>query len=662
MSSRTMRPSFLMRSALVVAFAVMAASLLSAQDKPAATRKPVKEPPNSTEKDGGKTEAKEDVRVRVNAPEGKVTPETAILRFETFNAVKTKVAEDGALVIQDIKEESRAARQGLKKGDRIVEIDGHKLESPNQAASVLTRTVDQPYHIVKVARDGENIEVILGTHTDLMGMLVVPDTSSRPLVRRVQEESPANEAGVRAEDIIVGASGRKTDTYKEFIDFVIPLVRKMSPGQELNLRVNRATEDAEVTLIRPEQLKLPLLEAPADILPEPETVTRPAPRQVEQPRQETASNDYLTGFMGLPTSVPFFGGIMPNGLTTAPATNAVVAVLQPDAFTSLMNSNIGGTVPINPTINTPIDTTRRVLPNAGSVPRGTAAPRQPRQRRVLPQNQTQPQQPQPRQATPPAGGNVPGQPGAKALPQQQLKQVLSNPNPANAGNANPGTANTNPGNANANPVNPNAGTNPNPRHGVVPNGSSNRDARAIAPGTNVDPRVVDPTATGTGINPGLAGGMNPQMAGGFGARGFVAVATDSVTGTFVHARVTGLMPAATYTLAVHQLGDIGAVNQNSAGPVVAILGVIQADALGQAEVQLVLNSSIQPSILLGRAVSLVGGTIADTATTGVDVNGNPLTNNTVTPTVTNGFNYQACGVFGYASPARFNNSGVLILP
>ena len=278
------------------------------------------------------------------------------------------------------------------------------------------------------------------------------------------------------------------------------------------------------------------------------------------------------------------------------------------------------------------------------------------------------------------------------MPQQQLKQVLPN---QNAGNANPGTATANPGTGNANPqvANPNAG-NANARQRPMRNNrqaNQNSQAAPGAAGTLVDPNVngvgnaVNPAV---GVDPGVGTFTNTNGLNGLGGRGFVVVSSDSVNGSFVRARLVGLMPGMSYTLAVHQLGDIGAVSQNSAGPIIAILGIVVADASGQTEVTFPVSTSVQPSLLLGRAVSLLAG-INETGTIGTggfgpgvgtftntggtvdntnmnaSLAGTAITENTIVPGVsgvTNGYNYLACGVFGYASPARFNNNGVLIVP
>ena len=128
---------------MVAAIAVSSAAALSAQEGDQ-VKSPATNAADARDLDSTPTNLREKSRVRMNQPEEKITPETAILRFETFNAIKTKVADDGSLVIEDIKGESRAARQGLMKGDRIVEIDGKKLESPKQAAAVLTQTATSP--------------------------------------------------------------------------------------------------------------------------------------------------------------------------------------------------------------------------------------------------------------------------------------------------------------------------------------------------------------------------------------------------------------------------------------------------------------------------------------------------------------------------------------
>ena len=64
------------------------------------------------------------------------------------------------------------------------------------------------------------------------------------LVRSVADDSPAAAAGIERGDLIVSASGRPLDR----IDVLYEALDSASPGDRLELRVLRGTEERDITV------------------------------------------------------------------------------------------------------------------------------------------------------------------------------------------------------------------------------------------------------------------------------------------------------------------------------------------------------------------------------------------------------------------------------
>jgi serine protease Do len=175
--------------------------------------------------------------------------------------------EGGALVRDVSKEDSPAARAGLRSGDIITEVDGKKVTSPKQ----LTETVaDLPVGktvLVKYIRDGrpETTRVTLGERPgpedeaqpannddegENPGKLGVSVTNVTPNLARqlklriasgvavgnVQPDSPADDAGLQRGDVIHRVNQTPVTNRQEFLSAIAAL----NGNKEVVLQVERA--------------------------------------------------------------------------------------------------------------------------------------------------------------------------------------------------------------------------------------------------------------------------------------------------------------------------------------------------------------------------------------------------------------------------------------
>jgi serine protease Do len=171
---------------------------------------------------------------------------------------------DGALV-SGVAESSPAAQAGVRDGDVILEYDGHKVGRTTDLSRMVAGTPIGKTVTLKIARDGKEMTLsatiarladkgedrVAGTTADgetrgRLGVVVEPVTPETArglapsekqglLVKSVQEGSPADQAGIRAGDVIVEVNRKPVKTVEDLRG----LVDEHKAGTSLLLRISR---------------------------------------------------------------------------------------------------------------------------------------------------------------------------------------------------------------------------------------------------------------------------------------------------------------------------------------------------------------------------------------------------------------------------------------
>ncbi len=143
--------------------------------------------------------------------------------------LKDLYAHDYGAVIVDVTKESAAAKAGLKRGDLIIEVDGKKIEDANQLKTVIGsyppgKEVKITYErnkkiyttTVKLGeRPSEGVGATVGTELlkglevqnldeNVRKMYNIPSDVEGVFVTDVKENSPADKAGIKPGDVIIG--------------------------------------------------------------------------------------------------------------------------------------------------------------------------------------------------------------------------------------------------------------------------------------------------------------------------------------------------------------------------------------------------------------------------------------------------------------------------
>ncbi len=194
----------------------------------------------------------------------KVTPELA----ESFGLKEGK----GALVGK-VNEGSPAEKAGIKQGDIIIKFDGKEIKEMNELPRIVANTpVGKKVEVVvfrngkekalkvKVGEMPEEKEIAFEKEKEKnLGMTVqelTPELASRlglydeegVIVRRVEPNGPADEAGIRRGDIIKEVNRKPIKNMGDFLE----AIEKAKPGENILLFIKRG-EDTLYLVLKPEE-------------------------------------------------------------------------------------------------------------------------------------------------------------------------------------------------------------------------------------------------------------------------------------------------------------------------------------------------------------------------------------------------------------------------
>ena len=192
------------------------------------------------------------------------------------------VSDEAGVLVQDVLPESPAALAGLQAGDLLRSVDGESVDTPLQAAELIRALEPGADIALGVERDGEmlTLEAATGSRGRIaprQGMPALPEDfdfrmeAGQPLlgveymdlnadlaaereltqqegalILRVLPESPAEAAGLLAEDVVVAVEGDPVDARRTLRERLLAY----DPGETLQLELLRAGESMalEVTL------------------------------------------------------------------------------------------------------------------------------------------------------------------------------------------------------------------------------------------------------------------------------------------------------------------------------------------------------------------------------------------------------------------------------
>ncbi|MEA2068514.1 MAG: RIP metalloprotease RseP [Verrucomicrobiota bacterium] len=152
-----------------------------------------------------------------------------------------KMAEEDGVFIAQVEEDSKAYEAGLRNGDEIVSVNGNPVKSwyDTRVECLLGGGEDQRIDLKVQNIDlGERVLGILVNHPDTSADLIDGVYQASPCqVLQVVAGSPAEEAGLIANDIIIGINGIMIQGSSHFIEVV-----QANPDSQVPLIVERQGE------------------------------------------------------------------------------------------------------------------------------------------------------------------------------------------------------------------------------------------------------------------------------------------------------------------------------------------------------------------------------------------------------------------------------------
>jgi regulator of sigma E protease len=153
-------------------------------------------------------------------------------------------------VVQVVLEDSQAAQAGVQVGDTIIEVNGKDLvaEDANQVLSLdLLLSPNQEREIV-LERQGQRLTVTMFTGEDPKFKMGFPGwrlgvSDEIPTILVVTPGSPADQAGLRSDDVIVAAGGQDEIGQLELRQMI-----QQAPDMAIDLWVDRAGDRISMTV------------------------------------------------------------------------------------------------------------------------------------------------------------------------------------------------------------------------------------------------------------------------------------------------------------------------------------------------------------------------------------------------------------------------------
>ena len=201
-------------------------------------------------------------------PEAETTPEA--VEPEPAGPGYLGIGFEPAVIITQVMEGSPAEEAGLLVGDRIVAVNDEPVNADTLAAVIGSYNAGETVTLT-VERDGEMLEIELTLDERPAGFVaprerfqqrLLPEremeqfrlmmqpflgvylelVDNAVVITRVEEGSPAEEAGLLADDVIVSVDGEAVST----VEAVADTVRSSTPGETIILGIERDGETIEV--------------------------------------------------------------------------------------------------------------------------------------------------------------------------------------------------------------------------------------------------------------------------------------------------------------------------------------------------------------------------------------------------------------------------------
>jgi regulator of sigma E protease len=170
----------------------------------------------------------------------------------SFYGIEESILKDKPPVVGAVAPGSPAEKSGIRKGDRILCLDGRKVKNWEEAKEEIASLMQKDYKI-ELERVGEKITTTVSPKMleflkqPLGDIGVIP--AFQPIIGAVANPSPAQTAGLKADDMILEVQGQKMNFWDE-----LSLMIRNSNGSPVALKIKRGGKE-EILYVTPQYVE-----------------------------------------------------------------------------------------------------------------------------------------------------------------------------------------------------------------------------------------------------------------------------------------------------------------------------------------------------------------------------------------------------------------------
>ena len=166
-----------------------------------------------------------------------------VMAFVLYQGAKVPAFDQMPVVVGSARAASVAETAGLKRGDRIVSVDGEAVPTWEQYQLAVLPKAKRTVRLV-VERDGKPLEVTVVPAA--IGKYEMGDIGILPVMHpeivAVEPGEPAQESGLQPGDVIMAAAGEREVSHERFVELI-----KSHEGVAMPIEIKRSGQIVQIT-------------------------------------------------------------------------------------------------------------------------------------------------------------------------------------------------------------------------------------------------------------------------------------------------------------------------------------------------------------------------------------------------------------------------------